>query len=206
MFKIWMIAVITTFLITACGTNAAKEDDTATDQPVSIANTENNISEDNETTVANKVNNNSVDITNPTVSMKDAVDIFKESYPDAKIESIELDTDSSGRLHYDIDGFDETKEYDVEIDATTKEIIVNEVERERTSDEAIDFSAIIDPAEAIEIASTKTEVEGLSATGWSLEVENGKQTYTVEYERNNSDIDIKIDATNGEILEVDIDD
>lgn len=206
MFKKQTLAVITMFLITACGNNATTEDDTATDQPESIANTENNISEDEEATVANKVNNNTVDVTNPTVSMTEAVDIFKQSYPDAKIESIELDTDSSGRLHYDIDGFDGTKEYDVEIDATTKEIIVNEVERERTSDEAIDFSAIIDPAEAIEIASTKTEVEGLSATGWTLEVENGKQIYTVEYERNNSDIDIKIDATNGEILEVDMDD
>ena len=71
-----------------------------------------------------------MDITNPTVSMTEAVSIFNEAHPDAKIESIDLDTDS-GRLHYDIDGFDSSNEYETEIDATTKEIKENEVETER---------------------------------------------------------------------------
>jgi uncharacterized membrane protein YkoI len=146
-----------------------------------------------------------VNITNPTVSMAEAVNVFKEAHPNAKIESVDLDTDF-GRLHYDIDGFDSSKEYETEIDATTKEIKENEVEIERDTDESLDFSAIIDPDKAIEIASTKTEVEGLSPTGWSLEADDGKQTYTIEYEKNDSDIEIKINATTKEILELEIDD
>ena len=110
------------------------------------------------------------------------------------------------RLHYDIDGFDSSNEYETEIDATTKEIKENEVETERDTDESLDFSAIIAPAKAIEIASTKAEVEGLSPTGWSLEADDGKQTYTIEYKKNDSDIEIKINATTEEILEVEIDD
>ena len=143
-----------------------------------------------------------MDITNPTVSMTEAVKVFKEAHPDAKIESVDLDNDS-GRLHYDIDGFDSSKEYETEIDATTKEIKENEVDTERENDESIDFSAIIDPAKAIEIASTRAEVDGLTPTGWSLEADDGKQKYTIEYdEMNDSDIEIKINAITEEILEV----
>lgn len=205
MFKKLTAAGFALFLLTACGGNTTAENNDASDQPVSIADTENNVDEDVEANIDNKVNNsNNVDVKNPAVSMKEAVAIFLEKYPNAKIESIELDNDR-GRLYYDIDGFDESKEYDVEIDATTKEITVNEVETDRNRDDAIDFSSIIDPQEAIVKASAQAEVEGLSPTGWSLEADNGKQKYTIEFEKDNNDIDIEIDATTGEILKVDND-
>ena len=50
------------------------------------------------------------------------------------------------------------------------------------------------------------EVEGLSPTGWSLDADDGKQTYQIEYEKNDSEIEIKINTTSEEILEVEIDD
>ena len=175
----------------------------------SEANTTNQTKANNESTAVKDSSNAStpntsttMDITNPTVSMTEAVNVFKEAHPDAKIESVDLDNDS-GRLHYDIDGFDSSKEYETEIDATTKEIKENEVDTERENDESIDFSAIIDPAKAIEIASTRAEVDGLTPTGWSLEADDGKQKYTIEYdEMNDSDIEIKINAITEEILEV----
>ena len=209
MFKKLMITGCTLLLLTACGTDTAEENASTTNQPSTTSETNNT---NNQSSAVKDSSNAStpstsktVDITNPTVSMTEAVNIFKEAHPDAKIESIDLDTDS-GRLRYDIDGFDSSKEYETEIDATTKEIKENEVETERDTDELLDFSAIIDPAKAIEIASIKTEVEGLSPTGWSLEADDGKQTYTIEYEKNDSDIEIKINATTEEILEVEIGD
>jgi len=176
------------------------------------ANTTNNTNTNNESSAVKDSSNantpntsKAVDITNSTVSMTEAVNVFKEAHPDAKIESIDLDSDS-GRLHYEIDGFDSTNEYETEIDATIKEIKENEDESERDTDESLDFSAIIDPTKAIEIASTKAEVEGLSPTDWSLEAdEHGKQTYTIKYDKNGSDIEIKINAVTEEILEVEID-
>ena len=84
-----------------------------------------------------------------------------------------------------------------------KEIKENEVDTERDHDESIDFSAIIDPTKAIEIAFTRAEVEGLTPTGWSLEADDGKQKYTIEYDQNNdNDIEIKINGITEEILEV----
>ena len=132
--------------------------------------------------------------------------IFKEAHPDANVESVDLDTDD-GRLHYDFEGFDASNEYETEIDATTGEIRENEVDHDRDNDEFLDFAAIISPAKAIEIASKQAEAEGLSPTDWTLEADDGKQKYTIEYDRNGSDddIEIKIDAVTEEVLEVDID-
>ncbi|WP_461179158.1 PepSY domain-containing protein [Virgibacillus ainsalahensis] len=204
-----MIIGCTLLLLTACGTDTTEENANTTNQS-STTNEANNTN--NESSAVEDSRNTStpntsktVDITNPTVSMTEAVNVFKEAHPDAKIESIDLDSDF-GRLHYDIDGFDSSKEYETEIDATTKEIKENEVETERDTDESLDFSSIIDPARAIEISSAKAEVEGLSPTGWTLEADDGKQTYTIEYEKNDSDIEIKINTTTEEILEVEIDD
>jgi uncharacterized membrane protein YkoI len=211
MFKKLMITGCTLLLLTACGTDQTEENGSTTNQTstTSEANTTNQTETNNESSAVKDSSNAStpnesttVDITNPTVSMTEAVNVFKEAHPDAKIESVDLDNDS-GRLHYDIDGFDSSKEYETEIDATTKEIKENEVDTERENDESIDFSAIIDPAEAIEIASTRAEVDGLTPTGWSLEADDGKQKYTIEYdEMNDSDIEIKINAITEEILEV----
>jgi len=211
MFKKLMITGGILLLLTACGTNTTDENAGTTNQPSTTNETNTTNNADNGTNAVNDSSNAStpntstaVDITAPTVSMSEAVNIFKEAHPDAKIQSIDLDSDS-GRLHYDIDGFDSSREYEAEIDATTKEIKENEVETERDRDESLDFSAIIAPEKAIEIASTKSEVEGLSPTSWSLEADDGKQTYTIEYDKNNPDIDIKINAITGEILEVEID-
>ena len=118
------------------------------------------------------------EITHPDLSLAEAVDIFKEAYPGVEIESIDFETKRS--LYYDIDGFDEAKEYEVEIDATTKEIREKKVETDRDhNEESLDFSVMIDPKEAIEIASLLKEVAGLSLTGWSLDVDDGIQKYTI---------------------------
>jgi len=211
MFKKLIITGCTLLLLTACGTDQTEENGSTTNQTstTSEANTTNQTETNKESSAVKDSSNASttntstaMDITNPTVSMTEAVKVFNEAHPDAKIESIDLDNDS-GRLHYDIDGFDSTNEYETEIDATTKEIKENEVDTERENDESIDFSAIIDPAKAIEIASTRAEVEGLTPTGWSLEADGGKQKYTVEYDQNDdNDIEIKINAITEEILEV----
>jgi uncharacterized membrane protein YkoI len=208
MFKKLLVTGCTLLLLAACGTDTPEENAGTANQvsPASENNASNNTN--NETTAANDSSNentpnttNQFDIINPTVSMDEAVKVFQEAHPDAKVESIDFDTDS-GRLHYDFDGFDTSKEYEMEIDASTKEIKESEVETDSDKDEFLDFATIIDLAKAIEIASSKAEVEGHSPTGWELEADDKKQTYTIEFEKNDSDIDIKLDATNGEILEI----
>ncbi len=219
MFKKLLFTGWTLLLLTACGTSTTEENTSQANQAamknesVTSNNTNNNAAavKDSNTSTANNSTQNTVtaaDIANPPVSLTEAVKIFKEVHPDAKVESVDLDTDD-GRLHYDFEGFDASHEYEAEIDAATGEIRENEVDPDREDDEFLDFAAIISPAKAIEIASTRTEVKGLSPTGWSLEADDGKQKYTVEYDKNNvaddDNIDIKINAVTEEILEVNID-
>lgn len=204
MLKRIIITGFAVWLLAACGT--ANDNEGTTNDPnitdeTDTTNTANTVDETTSTATEEK----STDITNPKVTMEEAINIFRESYPDAEIESIELDTDF-GRLRYDIDGFDSTKEYDVKVDATTKEIQVDEVEANREKNQALDFSKIIQPEKAIEKASTKSEVSGLSPTSWSLEFDDGKQKYTIDFKKNTSEIEIKVDAVTGEILEVEVDD
>lgn len=196
MFKKIIITSAALMLLTACGNDESKDNNDANNQ----VSTKTEVNTTNESAV-----NANVDITNPTVSMKEAVDTFLEAYPDANIESIDLDSGFGG-LHYKIDGFDSANEYEAVIDAETKEMKVNEVEANRDREEALDFSNIIEPNEAIEKASVKDEVNGFTPTGWSLEVENGKSQYSIEYKKNADEIEIKVDATTGEILKVEMND
>ncbi|WP_208650134.1 PepSY domain-containing protein [Ureibacillus thermophilus] len=196
MFKKIIITSAALMLLTACLNDESKDNNDANNQ----VSTKTEVNTTNESAV-----NANVDITNPTVSMKEAVDTFLEAYPDANIESIDLDSGFGG-LHYKIDGFDSANEYEAVIDAETKEMKVNEVEANRDREEALDFSNIIEPNEAIEKASAKDEVNGFTPTGWSLEVENGKSQYSIEYKKNADEIEIKVDATTGEILKVEMND
>lgn len=196
MFKKIIITSAALMLLTACLNDESKDNNDANNQ----VSTKTEVNTTNESAV-----NANVDITNPTVSMKEAVDTFLEAYPDANIESIDLDSGFGG-FHYKIDGFDSANEYEAVIDAETKEMKVNEVEANRDHEEALDFSNIIEPNEAIEKASAKDEVNGFTPTGWSLEVENGKSQYSIEYKKNADEIEIKVDATTGEILKVEMND
>lgn len=196
MFKKIIITSAALMLLTACLNDESKDNNDANNQ----VSTKTEVNTTNESAV-----DANVDITNPTVSMKEAVDTFLEAYPDANIESIDLDSGFGG-LHYKIDGFDSANEYEAVIDAETKEMKVNEVEANRDHEEALDFSNIIEPNEAIEKASAKDEVNGFTPTGWSLEVENGKSQYSIEYKKNADEIEIKVDATTGEILKVEMND
>lgn len=196
MFKKIIITSAALMLLTACLNDESKDNNDANNQ----VSTKTEVNTTNESAV-----DANVDITNPTVSMKEAVDTFLEAYPDANIESIDLDSGFGG-LHYKIDGFDSANEYEAVIDAETKEMKVNEVEANRDREEALDFSNIIEPNEAIEKASAKDEVNGFTPTGWSLEVENGKSQYSIEYKKNADEIEIKVDATTGEILKVEMND
>lgn len=200
-FKKLAVTGCTLLLLSACGANTTIDN---MNQP-GTSNTP-NVTNINSIQNPSKGNNsNTVDIVNPKVSFSEAITLFNKAYPDAKIESIDLET-AFGGLYYDIEGFDATKEYELKIDATTKEIKANEYEKNRDTDEILDLSNVMDPSEAIAIALQVPEVQGLAPTGWSLDADYGIQIYKVEFKKNLEEIDVKINANTGEILEVDVDD
>lgn len=197
------------FLLSACGADTAKDD----------AGNGNNTTTANQAaqeTAPKKDDRNATgdtgatdDITNPPIAFEEALQIFKEAHPTAKVESIDFD-DDDGRWEYEFEGFDAEREYEMDIDAVTGEVREREADQDHEDDESLDFTAIIVPARAIEIASTRDEVKGLTPTGWTLEADDGRQKYTIEYDKNNvpgddDDIEVKIDAVTEEIIKVDMD-
>ncbi len=196
---IFTCCILTLLLLTACGTDKTEE---STNTANNSNTTTNHSSTTDDITHSSNHSNSTkhVNVTETAVSLTEAVNIFKEAHPEAQIESVELDTDF-GNLQYDIGGFDTSKEYEMTIDATTKEVLENEQDK----DDYLDFSAIIDPAKAIEIASANLVAKELSPAGWSLEADDGKQHYTIEYEDNSLEVEIELDAVTGEVCDIELD-
>ena len=109
--------------------------------------------------------------------------------------------EKGGKYLYEVEGFDDTKEYEVDIDAESGEVLNKKEENDSGSHEAINTDGIITPKEAMSIALKEAD-EGAFVTDWELEVENGRTAYEIELDyENQEDEDITIDAHTGDVLE-----
>lgn len=201
-------ALVLATVLTACGgENAQKAKDNAKDAK---NNTEAAVTEEAEKTkdnvedkkddVEDKIDDLKTGIEEKEfdISLDDAVDKFKETFPSEGVEvsSVELDEDEDNYV-YDIQGFDENKEYEAKIDAESGEILAQEEEtdEEVKDNVAIDFVSIISPKEAMNKALENNE-------GYvkSYEIESndeGKLVYKIDVEDGD---DVELDAESGDIL------
>lgn len=201
-------ALVLATVLTACGgENAQKAKDNAKDAK---NNTEAAVTEEAEKTkdnvedkkddVEDKIDDLKTGIEEKEfdISLDDAVDKFKETFPSEGVEvsSVELDEDEDNYV-YDIQGFDENKEYEAKIDAESGEILAQEEEtdEEVKDNVAIDFVSIISPKEAMDKALENNE-------GYvkSYEIESndeGKLVYKIDVEDGD---DVELDAESGDIL------
>ena len=201
-------ALVLATVLTACGgENAQKAKDNAKDAK---NNTEAAVTEEAEKTkdnvedkkddVEDKIDDLKTGIEEKEfdISLDDAVDKFKETFPSEGVEvsSVELDEDDDNYV-YDIQGFDENKEYEAKIDAESGEVLAQEEEtdEEVKDNVAIDFVSIISPKEAMDKALENNE-------GYvkSYEIESndeGKLVYKIDVEDGD---DLELDAESGDIL------
>lgn len=204
MLKKFLITGSALFLLTACNNTEESTNNTA-ESTSDTASTQNLKEKNEDTGNAEKITSEtSANITEVAVSLDDAVAIFQESHPDAKIHSVDLDT-SFGKYEYEVTGQDASTEYEMTIDATTKEVLNEETETETDRESSLDLSVIIEPSAAIEPASTVAETNGLTPESWSLDADNGVQIYTVNFEEGRSEVEVEVNAETGEILHVEID-
>ena len=146
-----------------------------------------------------------------TMSWQDAVAVFQEKFPDTSITSISFDT-SFGKWYYDIEGINETTEFELRIDPATGE---TSREEQQTLDkdeqnaayresEALDLEGVISIEEASQIALdavgsgevTDLDLEReLSVTYWKVTIEDGRKEF-----------EVSIDARTKEVLTTERDD
>lgn len=130
------------------------------------------------------------------VSLDDAIELFYETFgsEDINIEEIQFERDDN-RFVYEFEGWDESNEYELDIDAETGDIIKQEQDDNDDTEDILDLDGIISPEEAMNIA--------LEAAGsgyveeWKLEVEDGRTVYEIDIEEGD---DQEVDAQTGDVL------
>lgn len=145
------------------------------------------------------------------VSLEKVTTAFEKKYPEAKITSLQLDTDF-GRYFYEIEGVDQQKEYQVEVNAETGEFTKEKVETldadeqngVKMQEEALDLTNIISREQATTLAEKEAKVG--QATDWKLEKELGITYWEVKMKEGQQKIEVKIDAHSGKILTTERDD
>ncbi len=147
----------------------------------------------------------------PSVTVDEAIQIFQDTYPDAVVTSLELDT-TFGNYFYKIEGVDDTNEYELTIDAETKAVSDERTEKldadeqngVKKAEDQLDTQDLLSLTEISDIAVQ--EVGGGEATDWDLDKEMNVTYWEVKVQEGNTKTNVKINAQTGEVLETEIDD
>lgn len=139
------------------------------------------------------------------ISLADAVKVFTDKYPNASIEEISFEKEMSGD-EYEIEGFDETHEYELKISAIDGSIIKEEAEKDRTTNnQAIDLSLLSKVDELIE-AALKDAGPDYYLDSYSVDFEETGSFNQLEIEvktQAGKDIEYEYNLESGELIEKD---
>lgn len=163
--------------------NVASEADTAGDD----ANTDSNTATENAI----------------TLSAEDAVKIFGDKYANVNIDEISFEKDN-GVYCYEINGFDDANEYELEVNAADGSIIKEKSEKDNTADKkAIDLGLIKNIDELV-ATSLKDAGDGYHLNSFSLEHEAGITKLDIEVEdANGKDIEYEYNLETKELIKKD---
>lgn len=140
-------------------------------------------------------------------AMEEAIEIFKEEFPDAEIDQVDVELKNDGFYEIDIDGFNENQDFELTVHSENNEISEREEDEDNDQETALDFEALLSLDEASEIALTEVDLEII--TQWTLDSDDGRFEWEVEFDEDENDgreATVKIDAESGEVIDVDLDD
>ncbi|MDO5457065.1 MAG: PepSY domain-containing protein [Atopococcus tabaci] len=212
--KFAVVTLATTAILAGCGNDS--QETTPVEETQQESQVESNV-EDNATDGDSAATESKTDIQedleNPTssdapgleaqtfeIDLMAAVDIFDETFPGASIDSVDFEI-KNGEPQYSIDGFDGQNEYELDIHADSGEILKQETDSDTdTDDDAIDFSLVISPQEAMEIALE--DAGNAKVKDWDLSVDDGRTLYEIDLEDEDPNLfdDVDVDAVTGEIV------
>lgn len=196
--SIFTIALSTTLTLAAC--SSPDEEETTVDTELETEETLDNENEeettkDSTTEIEEKKGLSTASL---ELTLDDAANLFTNHFDsqEMNIESIEL-KEKANQYIYELEGWDDQYEYELEFDAENSEIL--EEEKEKSDDDQEDIlnlKSAISPLEAMEVALELTN-ENAYVTEWELEIEDGQMIYDIDVENGE---DQKIDALTGEVL------
>lgn len=211
--KIALLALMSAGILGACGTDTGTESESqdsssSSQETASQEQTDDTSSESSSSSESANTETQQQGLNNQEFSilLEDAVQIFNDTYPGASIESVQFDDDANN-YEYDIDGFDNSTEYELSVDANSGETREQESENDNddNDNEALNFDNIISPQEAMETALA--EIGSGHVDEWELDSEDGTPVYEISLENTDSqdddDEDVTLHAETGDILERD---
>lgn len=146
-----------------------------------------------------------------SLTVTEAIDIFKKAYPDADVTGVELGQ-SFGKDVIQVEGQDDTNEYEMTIDMVSKEVTKDKKDKldrddqneQERKEKALDVTDLLSVEEISEIA--QKEVGNGEAVEWDLSKELGTTYWEVKIKESQmKETSVKINAQTGDILEVDKD-
>lgn len=115
---------------------------------------------DNEKTDDEKVEAN--------ISLADAIKVFTDKYPEASIEQISFDADNQVKK-YEIEAFDKSNEYEIEISAKDGSIIKDKFEKDNTLNKKSIDTGLISKVDALIEAALKDAGQGYKLDSYSID-------------------------------------
>ena len=209
--QLGMVSLSAIALLAACG-NDTQEQTQPTNDPVEetqtpAAGTDSEAGDDRTTGETNEGTQEQApaDVSNGingvefSTTMDQAIQTFHETFgEEANIDEISFDVER-GSYEYQISGWDDQNEYEIEINAETGDIVNQETDRDSDNDndrgDILELGDILSPQEAIDIAVQESGSDYVEE--WSLEEDDGMTVYDINIENGN---DITLNAVTGDIV------
>ena len=201
-FLTLFMSLVLVFTLVACGNNTGNTTNETNKETTkeTIQETVKETTKEIETKAENTNQNLGLNGKTFEVELEEALKIFYDTFGDNTIEitSFQLEEESNG-YDYEIEGFKDGIEYEIEIDANTGNVKSSSKEKD-TKDNYIPIvlSEIVSPEKAIEVGlqnATSKYVEE-----WKIKTEDGKLVYDIDFKEGK---DVIVDAKTGEFIELD---
>lgn len=192
-----VLVLVLSLALVGCNKAPATMDETGQSKMQDVA-SEADTAGDDAKTDSNTATENAI-----TLSAEDAIKIFSDKYANVKIDEISFELDN-GVYVYEINGFDDASEYELEVNAADGSIIKEKSEKDNTADKkAIDLGLIKNIDELV-VTSLKDAGDGYHLNSFSLEHEAGITKLEVEVENaSGKDIEYEYNLETKELIKKD---
>ncbi|MEG0286834.1 MAG: PepSY domain-containing protein [Vagococcus sp.] len=182
----------------------------AIEKPVTETNTSSEVVTKESSSNAEKVSSEKTSETK-IASVEDVVTLYQKQFADSDITSIKLENERSGFV-YKVEGVDDNNEYELKINAESKDTIKDKTEKLDKDEQAgvkreadkLDLTNVISLDKATEIA--EKEAKSGKAVEWELDRELSTTYWEVQIKDGNKEYKVKLDAKTGDVLQVEMDD
>ena len=140
------------------------------------------------------------------ISLEDALKVFTDKYPEASIEEVSFDIDNKV-AKYEIEAFDDSNEYEMEISAKDGSIIKDKSEKDNTANKKAIDTSLISKVDDFVAETIKDAGSDYYLDSYSIDYEESGAYTQLEVEVKNSngkDIEYKYNMETGKMIKKDL--